>query len=90
MLMALPTPCRMAPCSPPRLYGTRAEEEQLQEVSAVERQLGDLLLRNRVADGGTGRIECHRARLHFDGLGHVAGLQHHVNALNLIDRQRHI
>ena len=65
------------------------EEQQLQKVPAVQRQLGDLLLGNCVADGRACRVERQRRRCHFDSFGNVAGFQPQVDALNLIDAERH-
>ena len=73
-----------------RLDGAGAEEQQLQEVPAVERQVGDLLLGDGVPDRGAAGVEHLRARLHVHRLRDVAGIEHDVDALDLVDRERHV
>jgi hypothetical protein len=66
------------------------EEQELQEIAAVQRQLGDLPLGDRLAHGRIRRIEGEHVRLHLDGLRHIAKREHHVDALNLVDGQRQV
>ena len=82
MLIALPTPCRIAPCSPP--VSDRAGNGQgtaVAEIATVQ-WIRDLLLGNRVSNAGASRIESERVRLDFDGLAHVPGSKQHVDSLD--------
>ena len=73
-----------------RFHRAGAEEQQLQEVAAVERQLGDLLLGNGVSDRGAAGVEHERVRLDFDASRRRCRREHHVDTLDLVDRERHI
>ena len=87
MLMALPTPCRMAALFPGGFDRAGAKKEQLNEVPPVERQLGHLLFADhlayrsgrRIYDGGLGRD--------LNGFGEVPSRQLEVDPLDLVDVQ---
>ena len=67
------------------LDGARAQEQQLEEVAAIQRQLGDLLFGDGLADAGAAGVEGDGVRLDFDRLGDVARLELQIDALDLID-----
>jgi hypothetical protein len=83
---ALPHPALLAR----GLDGAGAEEEQLQEVAPIERELGHLLLGDRLADRRAAGVEGERARLHFDRLRDRPWIQGEVQSLDLVDGERHI
>ena len=61
-----------------------AEEQQLEKVAAVERQVRDLLFGDDVADRRRLRVDGGRVGRHFHPLGNIAGLELEVHALNLV------
>ena len=67
-----------------------AEEQQLEEVAAVQRQLRDLLLGDDLADGGGVGVDRRGIGFDFDPFGDVACGQLEVDALDLIDVQLHV
>ena len=75
MLIALPTPCRMAALFTADFHGAGAQEQELDEIAAVQRQLGDLPRGDGLADAGAAGVERDRGGLHLHRLGHVAGLE---------------
>jgi hypothetical protein len=68
-----------------RLDGTVAEEQQLEEVAAVQRQLGDLPLGDDVADAGGLGVERNRPPDHLHAFGECTELHDHVDAKHLVD-----
>ena len=90
MLIALPTPWRIAACSPSVSTAPGAEEQQLEEVAAVQRQLRDLPLADDLSDRRRLGIECRGIRPHLDPLADVARLELQIDALHLVDVQLNV
>ena len=90
MLIALPTPCRMPPCSPPVSTAPAPRNSNCRKLRPLSGSSVTCFSRDRVADRGAAGIERERGRLHFDGLGHVAGVERHVDPLNLVDGERDV
>jgi hypothetical protein len=87
MLIAFPISLTHACLLAFRLHRPRAQEEKLQEVSTVQRQIVDLLLGDHLAYGGRVRVEGHRFRLDLDRLLEPSGLQVQVDPDHLVDAQ---
>ena len=71
------------------LHGPRTEEQQLQEIAAVQRKFGDLLFGNRMPDRRARSVERQGRRCHVHSFRNVAGIEPQVHALHLIDTERH-
>ena len=85
MLIALPAPCRMPPCSPCRLDGAVAEEQELEEVAAVQGSSVTCLSVITCPMLAVSAVERHRPPDDFDALGERPELHRHVDAQDLID-----
>ena len=88
MLIALPTPCRMLPCSPPASTAPAPRNSSCRKLRPLS---GSSVTCFSVIVWPTEALAVSSASafdLDFDGLGHVPGRQQHVDSLDLVDRQR--
>ena len=90
MLMALPTPCRICPLLAVGHDSAGAQKQQLDEVAAVEGQVGHLLLGHHLPDGGRLRVNRSGVGLDLDLLRDVARGELEVDALHLVHVQRDV
>ena len=87
MLMALPSPWRMVPCSPPMVTRSGAHKQQLHEVAPVQRKLLHLFWPTSCDNGAVSVSSFHSLRRHFQRFRHRSGLQGQIDADLLVDRE---
>ena len=62
----------------------------MDEIASVQRQFGDLLFGDGLADARAAAVERDGLSLDFDGFAEIASLQLQIDTLDLVDVERHV